>query len=159
MVDYVKKTHSLCPHYTTLPCLCLFCTPTSFSSLSAIVDAELISKQFATSVWNCSYLSLPLESGFYYTALHYSVSLRDRSLWISAFFHTSPWSPAACRWCMRRSDLVLWTLLRLEGKGERVSSKLCVYLLKHQSRTHQKYGCKLSSHSTILFFQKDRMGL
>lgn len=47
------------------------------------------------SVGNCSYLSLPLGTGFYYKVLHYSVGLRDWSLWISAFFpHTNPWSGA-----------------------------------------------------------------
>lgn len=46
------------------------------------------------------------------------MSLRDWSLWISALFHTSPWSPAEpTSWCMLRSDPVLSTLSMLECKG------------------------------------------
>lgn len=49
------------------------------------------------------------------------MSLRDWSLWISALFHTGPWSPAEpASWCMLRSDPALSTLATAKCKEKGV---------------------------------------
>lgn len=148
------------PSAASLALFCLCCivsctvqSPPSASSrsLSAIADAGEISKQFAASVWNGSYLSLPLESGFYYKALHYSVSQRDWSLWISALFPHSPWSPARPAGCCLCTDLTWCT--------ERWSSvQDCTYSQSNMKEEHQHLK-KRSIPIGILCFQRGREGV